>query len=353
MSMSINIYSGALHPKRKAELEEIATQMSVSLPIGYVKYDVEEAVKENLRKNKTVRGDPAYAGLWEAMNESSEEESSEELSDLSESDDDDSDAANTASSRPRATARRSSLKPAVASTSSSTSLVSPGAPTALGRRSPSARLSSRRSLGGGAFASPIATKQNQVRSLRKEKSFPQLRKVAVKAKEETIKVVGGAQETFSQAWTITAGTVAAELAFLAWAAVPWNNHTFGPHEWLSRGPTPAITLPLPDLTVLSHPTFVTPLLSWTTLSFLLPLALSLLVAFPSSSKRGGIAPPNPVTFNVFRLSCAILVHYIFAAGKTTAALKWSFEHVEGYPAVQLLGAATAGVLAAYQELAKR
>lgn len=106
--------------------------------------------------------------------------------------------------------------------------------------------------------------------------------------------------------------------------------------------------------MLGHSTFTSPLLSWVLLSVALPLALSLLVAFPALERRRGVvavAPPNAVTFNVFRLALGVLVHYIFA-GKTTA-VRWSFEHVEGYPAVQILGAGVAGLLSAYQDVAGR
>lgn len=140
------------------------------------------------------------------MAESSVDSDGSELTDL---DDDDGDV----------------LAP-VASTSSAVKLgqhfLQPASPPALGRRSPSTRLSARRSLGSASAGSPVATKNNQVRSLRSSKSLVELRKVAAKATEETIKVVGEAQATFSQAWTITAATVIVELAYLSWTAVPWK-----------------------------------------------------------------------------------------------------------------------------------
>lgn len=129
----------------------------------------------------------------------------------------------------------------------------------------------------------------------------------------------------------------------------------GPHAWYLRSPTPSFSLSLPTLSVLIHPTFTSPLISWTLLSVLLPLSLSLLVAFPTASPRrrqsSEIAPPNPVVFNIFRLASAVLVHYIFE--KSGKGVGWSFEQVEGYPAVQILGAAVAGLLTGYQEVSGR
>ena len=41
--------------------------MGVVLSPGYIKFDVEEGIRDYLRANEAARKNPAFAGLWGAM----------------------------------------------------------------------------------------------------------------------------------------------------------------------------------------------------------------------------------------------------------------------------------------------
>lgn len=147
---------------------------------------------------------------------------------------------------------------------------------------------------------------------------------------------------------------------------------------MTRSPTPAFSVALPEVSVLWHQTFTLALLRWSVLNVVLPLVLSLLVAWPERQQRGrhyknnsaasrvaAAAPPSVLTFSVARLAIVVLSSYVFGSssarratsitgGGGLAALangggrRWNFEAVEGYPAVSVVGAAVALVFAAFE-----
>lgn len=126
--------------------------------------------------------------------------------------------------------------------------------------------------------------------------------------------------------------------------------TYGPQKWLTRSPTPAFSFKIPDISILLHPTFTSSFIRWSILTILLPLIASLFLAFPGprsrrSSARRTIAPPNALSFALARLAIAILAGYIFSHPSKT---HWSFDSVEGYPAISVLGSALSGAFAALE-----
>ncbi|KAI5474326.1 hypothetical protein MNV49_003541 [Pseudohyphozyma bogoriensis] len=317
-------YSGQIHPKRKQDLFEICEAMGLPGLIdvaSHSKNELEDLIRDNLLDNESVRQNPMFQGLWTSMQ---------------------------AMKKPPRHSLASSLVP---TDDEVDELASPG---------PSSALAAASDLAVAAVATPVKrTTQALKRSasgrlaLRASRSSQNLKAAADAAKKGSVKVVTGAQERLSKSWGLSTALIVAELGYVSWAALPWVHTKYGPHKWLTRSPTPAFNLPLPDITVLLHSTFTGPLLSWVALFLVLPLVLSILVAAPQSTGRGRstrqkISPPSAVAFNLFRLATAVLVHVIFA--RDPDPVKWSFEHVKGYPAIQILGASVALFLSAYEDI---
>ena len=64
--MATIAFSGALHPKKKAELQEIATALQIS-DIG-TKEDLQARIKGHLEKNQSkLEDEPAFVGLFSRM----------------------------------------------------------------------------------------------------------------------------------------------------------------------------------------------------------------------------------------------------------------------------------------------
>lgn len=66
LPMATIAFSGALHPKKKAELQEIATALQIS-DIG-TKEDLQARIKGHLEKNQSkLEDEPAFVGLFSRM----------------------------------------------------------------------------------------------------------------------------------------------------------------------------------------------------------------------------------------------------------------------------------------------
>ncbi|KAM0747746.1 hypothetical protein T439DRAFT_358961 [Meredithblackwellia eburnea MCA 4105] len=350
--MSPHPPTGQLYTRRKAELEDLASELGINVPEGALKVDLEDLIRDHLRSNKTVRESPNYVGLWTSIQRSIRAGS---VSD----DDDDADESPVEEGPSSSTTLESLVKSPV---KLGKHLVSPTV-NAVSEASHVTRGALRRSLSG---TTSLVSPGKGVVALRGagKKTGLSLAQAVKKAKFGTVKVVGTTQDWAGEDWVISTAAVFVEIAYLAWEAVPWQHQNFGPHKWLTRSPTPSFSLPIPSLSILLHTSFLTPLFTWSLLTILLPLLLSLIFAFPlepnvpsNTNKRNNsnksttrMEPPNPVVFNIARVASAVLVHHVFKADVDKS--KWTFESVKGYPQVQLLGAGLAAALTLYAEICR-
>ncbi|BGP35166.1 hypothetical protein JCM10296v2_006996 [Rhodotorula toruloides] len=317
----MTVYSGPLQVKRKDDLHAIVRDLSLesSLPQNraYTKSDLIDLIRHKLKTNPSARSDPRFEGLWSSMRESK------------------------AFGRANSTESEGSgsgVAVVVESAKKAVERVVEGGQEAISGEDDEREESTYRqailnnhildTLLHGDSSSP--TKDLAVvpatRSLRKRAS-QSLRRGSVSlhhAAEEAVGFVETVQERASHAWVVVMGTLVAELAWIVYEAIPWADKHTGPLHWLHRShPTRSLSFRLPVLSVLYHPTFLFALSLWALTTYLLPLALSTLVSFPSHShahtqsrrrhshsKKRSIAPPSALIFTLTRLSIALLRGYI-------------------------------------------
>ncbi|KAK4048426.1 lumenal Hsp70 protein [Microbotryomycetes sp. JL201] len=315
-------YSGPLSSKKKTELVEIVQEMGLHVPVGGLKFDLEDTIKDALRADSALRVDKRFEGLWHDLSANARQ-AVEAIGERVNYDD-------VPSSPVRA------AKDVVADVSSQ----------ALALATPTnGRL----------------TRSASRLSLAVRKSSTNLKHAAVNAERQAEQAVRHVQLGLSEPWRLITSLVLAELGYLAFVAVPWQPTTYGPHKWLTRSPTPAFHVLQPDLSVLVHPTFRGALFKWTTLTVLIPLVLSVVLAFPHAQASSSIRrsrpsaarsrhlkpyPANPMSFAIARLAISILTGYVFA-GPGSTSLKWGFEAVAGYRGLQVVGSAATVLLLAY------
>ncbi|KAM0786119.1 hypothetical protein ACM66B_006929 [Microbotryomycetes sp. NB124-2] len=323
-------YSGPLSSKKKTELVEIVQEMGLDLPIGGLKFDLEDKIKDALRADSSLRVDKRFEGLWHDLSVQARQ-AVESISDRVNYDD--------LPSSPVRAARE---------------IVSDVSNQALALATPTnGRL----------------TRSASRLSLAVRKSSTNLKHAAATAERQAELAVRNVQLELSEPWRLITSLVLAEIGYLAYMAVPWQSTSYGPHKWLIRSPTPAFNVLQPDLSVLLHPTFRRAFFKWASLTVLLPLILSVVFAFPhaqgsssirrsrhsssasSSSSRSRHPKPypaNPMSFAVARLALSILTGYVFSTPAKTS-LTWDFSSVAGYPGLQVVGAAATVLLLAYSE----
>ncbi|GAA6055029.1 hypothetical protein JCM3770_006702 [Rhodotorula araucariae] len=318
-------FTGRLHDKRKEELQNIVDELNLrsSLPPGrQTKYDLQEAIRAELKSNRAAREDVRFEGLWAAMPESKKSHEGQEPIVLVET------------SGPSIGSPRKSL-PVLHY--ESTHEGAPAAEDAAGAVPTSFReailnthivdtLLHRNGYGddGDELALvPVSTSLRRRASQVVRRGSTSLRVAA----HETVGFMEEAQVKASQPWVVVGGILAAELAFIVYEAVPWVDKHFGPHTWLHRAPTPAFTLHLPVLSVLLHRTFFAALVLWALTTYLLPLLLATFFSFPTHADRrirrharsgsankslAHLAPPNPLIFTLARFALALLRGYVLA-----------------------------------------
>lgn len=168
-----------------------------------VELAVVDTIKDALVDNSSLRENPAFRGLWEAMNIETTDDSS------AHSDNDDSPqkpqsrtpaTPGTPATRAR-NARRQSTR------SATTATVNEAAERAL-------------AIVDREIAQTDRALTRSVRSLAR-KSSTNLRQAASVAKDSTERAVVVAQTSLSNAWTLAAVLLGAEITYLASAAVPW------------------------------------------------------------------------------------------------------------------------------------
>lgn len=344
-----------------------------------------DTIKDALADSPELREDPAFRGLWEATSFTDEDEGDDHEQPQG-------DADHTQRSTPASIGRTRHRSTATPRKSGAT------ATTAIDQAAEQALAVVQREI--------HHTDRALTRSVRSlaRKSSTNLRQAAVKAKGTTERVVVHAQSNLSNAWTLSVVLLGLEISYLASAAVPWPikvstmmsfticachsdrcpcefgliKQTFGPHTWLTRGPTRAFSFTVPEMSVLWHPTFTSALFRWSLLNLICPLVVALLVAWPdrqqqrqqhvrrgtSRAEQQLVASPNVVTFSIARLAIVVLSGYVFGSASATSrsgggftgvanggGRRWSFEAVEGYPAVSVVGAAVTLAFATFDATA--
>ncbi|BGP19887.1 hypothetical protein JCM10213_008639 [Rhodosporidiobolus nylandii] len=339
-------YTGNLSTYRKDTLLAIHSALSLPAPPGRItKYALAEDIRSELKSNPDAREDPRFEGLWQHMPESrlspdvlERHLAHGEAVDLSEAQEERVREGSVAGSAGGRSPRRSldalyhhdqqqaeqgssgsgsgdadephetlNYREAILHGSHNIvhSLLSPARGPAI------TDLAARTAEDGLALVpSSAATRTLRRRASRKFEA----------AAVGGAGLVGAAQERLSSPWVVVMGVVAAELAWVVWEAVPWAEHSFGPHPYAFLPLSPAsYTYRLPVFSVLLHPTFLSALSTFAFLTLLLPLTLATLLAFPSRSstlrKRGlgSPAPPNPLVFCLARAALAFIKGYVLAA----------------------------------------
>lgn len=151
-----------------------------------------DRIREALRSSKDLREDAQFIGLWHSMPDG-RREGDYPIEEPQYDDEDDEDVP----TPPRSTRR--GLSSSASTSALSLRALPPGTPGRLTR----------------------STSQHV--SLYSKKSVSDLKEAAEKVKEETVKVVVEAQEKLSNAWSLTAGLVTIEAAYLAYSAVPFQD----------------------------------------------------------------------------------------------------------------------------------
>jgi hypothetical protein len=175
----------------------------LSSPASSPPLPVAEAIRGALRESRSLRTNPIYSAIWESMPDSQGDSSQVDSDSESESEDEDTTPAYRPT-RGTGTPRRASSINKVAHKAAS-KLVS-AEESALALASPHRLTRSSSQLG-----------------LIVRKSSTNLREVAIVAKDETVNAVAVTQEVLSTSWTLTSVLVGAEIAYLAWSAVPWKS----------------------------------------------------------------------------------------------------------------------------------
>ncbi|KPV72047.1 uncharacterized protein RHOBADRAFT_47231 [Rhodotorula graminis WP1] len=337
----MSTYTGRLLDKRKDELFAIVDDLDLrgGLPAGraVTKYDLQEAIRAELKANRSVREDPRFEGIWAHMPESKKPSS---LLRTAEKTHDGHDLVTLGGDlHPSYDSPRKSLdqlyhentaspEAAAATVDGSTEVLTTLHDAIL--QGPKHIVDSlmHRGVDGVVDDLALVPVSNSLRrraskslALVARRGSTSLRHAA----HETVGLVEEAQVKASQPWVVVGGILAAELAFIVYEAVPWVDKHYGPHEWLHRSSTPSFTLHLPVLSVLFHRTFFAALLLWVVGTYLLPLALATIFSFPTHADRrirrhgrasghplAHLAPPNPLIFSLSRLALALLRGYVLA-----------------------------------------
>ncbi|BGP43201.1 hypothetical protein JCM10450v2_007346 [Rhodotorula kratochvilovae] len=333
-------FTGRLHDKRKEELQNIVDELNLrsSLPPGrQTKYDLQEAIRAELKSNRSAREDARFEGLWAAMPESKKPSSL--LRNAEETHEGHDPIVLGGTPGPSGGSPRKSLPELY---HESTDEGTPAVDVAEGAAPSSFReailnthivdtLLHRNGFGGDGDELALVPVSNSLR--RRASQVVRRGSTSLRlAAHETVGFMEEAQVKASQPWVVVGGILVAELAFIVYEAVPWVDKHFGPHTWLHRAPTPAFSLHLPVLSVLLHRTFFAALLLWALTTYLLPLLLATFFSFPTHADRrirrhtsGGrkslahLAPPNPLIFTLARFALALLRGYVLAPSAASPA----------------------------------
>ncbi|SCV73164.1 BQ2448_7089 [Microbotryum intermedium] len=315
--------TGPLSGYRKGELKEIASAMDSGIDTTVIRLELENHIRQALREKESLRTNKQFKGLWEALPES---EQNIEVNTLGE-------AASQAVAAIKSISR--TPKKSLSKLASNVSTPAEQVLTSVEKQVKSVEKQAKTLVPSKETPARLKKSASNTVTVYSRKSSSNLREAALQARE----AVAATQEIASSAWTITSA--------------------FGPHEWLTRSTTPAFVVRYPDVSVLTHPTFTHAFLKWSFFTILLPLIASVVLAFPQNSKhtsgRSGrrtanqddLSAPNALSFALVRTSIVLLNGYIFA--RAVSNVHWSFEAVEGYPAVSLLASALSAVFAAYEQ----
>lgn len=158
--------------------------------MGYVKFDVEEGIRDALRANEAARKSPTFVNLWACMLEGRRTAVSDDTEEADEEEDSTEEEVIKAPTPRGSVARLGSHVVSPASTPS---------------HAPANRAVARR------------------RKSLASRSSANLRLAAQGVKEGTVSAVEKAQSGLSNAWILTAALVAAELGFVAYNAIPLHH----------------------------------------------------------------------------------------------------------------------------------
>ncbi|GAA5862022.1 hypothetical protein JCM8547_001561 [Rhodosporidiobolus lusitaniae] len=389
-------YTGNLTTFRRDTLLSIHTALSLPYPPGRLtKYALAESIRAELKCNPSAREDPRFEDLWRHMPESrmAPEELERHLSqggavDLSEGQTERVREGSVASAgggsrgaSPRkslgelygregtageAAGREDSDEPELIPSTYREAIIE-GAPHIL----------------DSLFHSPRkVAEEAELALVPIERASRGLRRKASVHFRETVRtgteLVGEAQERLSSAWVVVIGVIVAELIWVVWESVPWVDKAFGPLPYLFLPFAPLhFTLHLPVLSVLFHPTFFSALFLWGIGTIALPLLISTILAFPSSSLRSSssssgsnaqpvlergqrllpaalsssspslrrssspskhshsssspshtpLSPPNPLIFTLTRLSLSLLRGFVLSPTSPVSATETAFTHL--------------------------
>ncbi|KAK4052306.1 hypothetical protein OIO90_004387 [Microbotryomycetes sp. JL221] len=310
--------------------------MGVPIPVSGLKFDISDAIQAAFRNTPDLRLDERFEGLWHDLTKQSKStieaiaDAANDLTDRVNYDD-------IASSSP------------VRAVSQALTVATPN----------SGRL----------------TRSASRLSLAVRKSSSNLAQRAVAAERQAEKGLLTVQIGFNETWILTTSIVLLELGFLMYSAVPWQPKSY---EWFISKSLSPLKIYEPNVSVLVHPTFRDAFVKWTLMTIVIPLVVSVILTFPdevqpsfgdwiSMSDASSPEPEpargtnqrritgvtrnedynqaqdrrrpfgaNAVSFTIARLAIVVLRGYVFAS-PVSSRLKWGFESVKGYPAVQVVG----------------
>lgn len=185
--------------------------------LNTTRFDLEEGIRDALRLQRALRTNPSFSGLWDHIQRRSKTDSDTESDTTEEDEDEDEEEEDEEDSTPayrpsaRGTPRRSTSTAKLAA-----SYVEKIVDKVVAEKDALAVAVPRR-----------LTRSTSQLGLIVRKSSTNLRQAAAGAKDSTVTVVANAQETLSNSWTLNSVLVGAELAFLAYAAVPWKHVVSG------------------------------------------------------------------------------------------------------------------------------
>ncbi|KAJ7126627.1 hypothetical protein C8R43DRAFT_1211450 [Mycena crocata] len=279
------IFSGPLQPKRKSELQQLASALDIDTT--GTKDDLQSRIKKHLDENQAeLEDDPAFAGLFGRRKRSVQPPSS----------------------RIEPIRRVVALNPVRESTPVDNRDVSaylksnpfsPGTPSSLPPLPPSADTSMEIALAERSIIDHLPLSRPDVNLALQR--FKESEESARRSANEGLIAFRGFLSNSRNIWSLTA---VFELLFILYTIVPWQTYRLTNRAQLTLSGT-TFNLPYPPLYTFSHPGFLPTLTGWFIPTLLLPALLGALISFSPATPTATPAravPFDPLTASIIRLA---------------------------------------------------